>query len=995
MSSAADVDPLPPQRQFLTLMFCDLSGSSQLADQLELEALAELLDRVRSTVGAAVRRHGGRVVRTQGDGSLAIFGHPTPGEHDARHACQAALEAHAEVASWPAPPHPRGPRRLALHTGVHAGLVFVSPGDGTRGELDVVGDAANTAARMASVAQRDSILADADSLGPAMVFFETGLVQDLVLAGRAGSVRAVQVKGLSQLKRRIDASHVRGLSPLLGRDAVLAELLQACTQAERRSRLITIRGPAGIGKTRLLDELQAQLSRRGVSSLRGGCESYGITPVLEPFRQLLAARTPATGARAEITAGADAPDIRERSLGLLVEHDNDRSVLLLDDWHWADDASRRLLDDVMMDTKRLLVVVASRDVEGGIGVGHDGAAFNPQPLTRQETNLVVQALVPGTNPFLVDELHDYAGGVPLFVEEICHMLRDRGEAGWQFLRHSATRVGSSSGAWMRAMMAARAEGLDEHVWRTAQAAAVAGLRVPRWLLEGLLPGGLDEQVLQQLANADLLYTEDADELRFRHGLSRDALYDLIPLQRRTTLHRQSLAVLQGPSAATLDPADRMQALAYHARAAGDWTQALQCCEAAGEHAMRLGAFDNARRQFHAAIEAAEYLGLDTPADRVRWCKLIHRLAMTCTFDPLPLPQALALVEASVRTARALGDNELLARSLYWEAYLRFVFGQPRRAVLLAQEAKAMAQALGNTRLLAQVNATLGQALAALCSYHEALEALHLALDAKQAQAQHRGALAIGSAYTLACVAGVHADRGDFNASHAALAQARDLIAGHPSHPIAYSVRNWEVIILAWQNRWEDVLDCVDATVELAQRLRALLPLVIAKAVGGYARWRLQSDPRAIAETVEAVRWMENHRIEFYTPLYYGWLVEMAVDAGRIDEACQWAARVLRRARTGELLGEAVVWRALARAALQQGDHPRAWRRLARAETSACRRQSSRESALNLMLKAQLLREAQRFDECAQLETAALGQSAAMGLATPAPSAAGASSRVPR
>jgi tetratricopeptide (TPR) repeat protein len=832
---------------------------------------------------------------------------------------------------------------------------------------------------MASVAPRGSILADADSLGPELAFFEASPVEHLTLAGRDMPVSAVCVQGLSRVRRRIDASYTRGLSPFLGRDALLAELVQNCTQAERRSRVVEVRGPAGIGKTRLLDELAAHLSRQGIVTLRGGCESYGLTPVLEPFRQLLATQALATQPQAAGISGGDAPDIRERSLSLLVEHDDDRCVLLLDDWHWADDASRRLLDDVLNANTTLRVVVASREVEGS--VAHARAPISPQPLTHQETNLIVQALVPGINPFLVDELHEYAGGVPLFVEEVCHMLRDRGEAAWQFLRRSAPRARSSSGGWMRSMMAARVEGLDERVWNTAQAAAVAGLRVPRWLLEDLVPGGLDDQVLNQLAKADLLYPDGSDALRFRHGLSRDALYDLIPLQRRTTLHRQSLSLLESKSSAERDPAERLEALAHHAWAAGEWSPAIQFCEAAGEHAMRLGAFDNARRQFFAAIEAAEYLGVEAPADRVRWCTLIHRLAMTCTFDPLQLPQALPLMERCVQAARELGGGELLARSLYWEAYLRFVFGQPRRAVALAKESKALTEALGSTRLFAQLNATLGQALAAVCSYPEALDALHTALQVKQANAQHRGTLAIGSAYTLACVAGVHADRGDFNASHAALAQARELVAGHPNHPIAYSVRTWEVSMLAWQQRWEDALEGVESTVELAHRLRAWLPLAIARAVGGYARWRLrlEPNPQAITEAIEAVRWMENHQVHFYTPLYYGWLVEMAVDAGRIDEARRWAVEVLRRARTGERIGEAVVWRALARLARQQGDRPRAWRRLARAEISARTRQSSREAALNQLLKAQLLQDDMRPSESAQLHNAALEQMAAMGL----------------
>ena len=634
-------------------------------------------------------------------------------------------------------------------------------------------------------------------------------------------------------------------------------------------------------------------------------------------------------------------------------------------------------------TSRLFVVVASREVEGALSPGH--APISPQPLTRQQTEQIVRMLMPGTDPFLVDELHEYVGGVPLFVEEVCHVLRDRGEAGWQLLRRSARRSLSGSGTWMRAMMAARLEGLDERVRNTAQAAAVAGFRVPRWLLEGLAPGGLDEQVLRQLVQADLLYPDGADGLRFLHGLSRDALYDLIPLQRRTALHRQSLALLER-GATTGDPAERLEALAHHAWAAGDWAQAIPRFDAAGEHAMRLGAFDQARRQFCAAIEAAESAGLASAADRLRWCTLVHRLAMTCTFDPLPLPQALPLVERCVATARALADSKLLARSLYWEAYLHFVFGQPQRAVALARKSKALAQAAGNTRLLVQLNATLGQALPAVCDYAEALNVLELALQVKRANAQNRGGLAIGSAHTLACVAGVHAERGDFAASHAALAQARELVAGHPNHPIAYSVRNWEVIILAWQQRWDEALEVVASTVDLVRQLRALLPLAIARAVEGYARWRIRREPEAIAEAIEAVHWMESHQVHFYTPLYYGWLVEMAVDAGRTDEARRWAATVLRRARAGERIGEAVVWRALARLAAREGDLARACRRLARAEASARRRASAREAALNGLLEADLLQQALWASESARLHAAVLAQMAAMGMATPAPQA---------
>lgn len=965
-----------PRRQFLTLLFTDLSGSSVLAGQLEFEPFAALLEDVRGAVAVAVSRHGGKVVRTQGDGSLSVFGYPIASEHDARHACEAAIEVHAAVAAWPALRLPGGLQRLALHSGVHSGLVYVSPGDRARGELDVVGDAANTAARIASFAGRGRILADADSLGPELAFFDNDGEANLSLPGRAVPVRTVRVTGLRALRRRIDARGSVGRSPLLGRDGALAELLKACSGETGGQRVTEIRGPAGIGKTRLLDELADQLAGCGRIVLRGGCESYGITPVLEPFRQLLATQTGDVSLHAA-QGTPDVQDLRTRSLRLFSECDDGRHVLLLDDWQWADDASRQLLDDVLSATSALHVVVASREAED-LDAKTARVAISPQPLTPAQTRGIVQALVPGTNPFIEDELHEYAGGVPLLVEELCQMLRHRGESGWRQLRKNGPRAGS--GSWMKSLMATRLESLDPPALSTVQAAAVLGIRSPRWQIGELLPGGIQETVLRQLADADLLYAESADAVRFRHGLSRDAVYELIPLDSRVALHRQVVQRIETLAPGMLDPIERLESLAHHARAAGDWPQATQRCEAAADEAMRLGAFDSARRQYLAAIEAAEFAGIEAAPASARWCSLVHRLGMTCMFDPLALPEALPLVERCVQTARELGGEELLARSLYWEAYLCYVFGQPRRAARLAEEARSLALALGNPRLLAQVDATLGQVLAAVCRYPAALAAMDIALHTKQSQSQRSSGLAIGSAFTLACLASVHGDRGDFVAAHDALDRARALIVGQPNHPVANSVRNWEMVVLAWQRRWDDVLAVVAATTELAQRSRALLPLSIARAVGGYARWRLYRDPAAIAETAEAVRWMENHRVLFFTTLYYGWLVEMSVEAGRPDEAMRWAGRLLQRARAGERLGEAAGWRAMATVALEQGDHGRAWRRLARADASAARRQSAREAALNNLLRARLLREDSCPDAAAPVEADARARLQAMGIA---------------
>jgi class 3 adenylate cyclase/tetratricopeptide (TPR) repeat protein len=954
-----------PRRSFLTLLYTDLSASTALAGQLQFEEFAAILDRLRAAVVAAVARHGGLVVRTQGDGSLAIFGQPTPGEHDARHACHAALEVHAEVAAWPALPLPGGPQKLALHSGVHSGLVYVSKGDMARGHIDVVGDAVHTAARLAAHAGRHGLLADAESLGPEISFFETEGEQELTLPGRAVSVRAVRITGVSALQRRIDAGRALSLSPLLGRSDLLEGLLSACRpESSLAAQVLEVRGPAGIGKTRLLDALAERLIERGLGCWRGGCESYGITPVLQPFRQILAQRSDAGAASPGPGEGASSDAVQAQMLAALRDRHGAPLVLLLDDWQWADDASRKLLEEVIASTPRLRVVIATRPQDEG-PEDVQRSLFTLQPLSLHQTRAIVEAWMPGTNPFLVDALHDYAGGVPLLVEEMCHTLRRRGEEGWRKLHQDGPRTGS--GSWMKSLMAARLASLPEPVRTVARAASVVGIRAQRALLNQMLDGGLDEAVQRRLADADLLYADGPQAVRFSHGLTRDAVYEMIPLGQRVALHRKMAALLAAGVAAAA-PAERLQALAHHTAAAGDWAQATLHCEAAADEASRLGAFDNARRHYVSAIDAAEFNGIESPQAQLRWCSLIHRLGMTCMFDPLALPDVMPLIARCVDQARALAEPENLARSLYWQAYLSYVFGQPRRAVQFAREALVQANSLANLRLAAQIEATLSQALAGAARYAEALTWMDRAVQAKQAQAQRSGSLAIGSAFTLATQASILADQGDFPGANAAFSQAHALIAGHPTHPVANSVRNWEMVAFAWQGRWDDALHVVRETTTLAERTRALLPLAIARAAGGYARWRLNRDPTAAVELAQAVRWMEARRVLFFTTIYYGWLVEICVAQGEAEEARRWMGRLLQRSRAGERLGEAVAWRAMAAAALAQGDIARALLRLRHAEAAARRRGSAREQALNALLRADVLAAQSRADE-AQAERA--------------------------
>src|SRR4051812_26460201 len=162
------------RRQYLTLLFADLSDSTILGDVIEAEHYASLLDELRGLCRTIVARHGGQIARIQGDGVLGLFGWPHAAEDDGRRAVMAALDLHSAVARLdPGKRLPAG-RQLRMHSGVHAGLVLVSAGDLERGRFELLGSVPNIAAHLSSLAEADEILVTEETIGPHHRYFLTG-----------------------------------------------------------------------------------------------------------------------------------------------------------------------------------------------------------------------------------------------------------------------------------------------------------------------------------------------------------------------------------------------------------------------------------------------------------------------------------------------------------------------------------------------------------------------------------------------------------------------------------------------------------------------------------------------------------------------------------------------------------------------------------------------------------------------------------------------------
>jgi class 3 adenylate cyclase len=969
------------ERHRLTVLFSDLVGSTALGREMESEHLSELLGQLRRIWHQAVVRHGGRVIRTQGDGALAIFGYPQSGEDDGRRAAEAALEIHDEVGRLRHDGLSPALLPLRMHSGIHAGTLLLCEGDLESGRFDLVGDVVNTAAHLSRHAAPGEILASLDALGPHANFFELGQgPRNIGQASGLPHARSVLRRGSAT--RRFEATARRGLTPFIGRGEVVAfltDFLRGTRSARQHCALVV--GGAGLGKTRLLEELLQLCDDGAFRLLRGSCENYLGAEVLQPFLQMLrsffglqpdmskgeAATATQTalqpwlaelGPRAESILGMISASVEARGRRITADgvvgdllvfftalSAKDPLVLVVDDWQWADDASRQLLEALLQLPGGPRVILAGRPRDDGTAWISGARHLMLDPFQGTETDLAVRRWIPQADPFLVARIHSYAGGVPLFIEELCHSVSADSSS------HSLEGRGAQG--WVATLVASRLAGLPPEQVSVVRAAAVIGNAVPNGLLVSACGSAPDPATMRALADADFLYADPAaGGHRFKHGITRDAVYDSIGLRERQALHRRIEAALLSRSEQT-DGEDMLEALAYHSRGAGHWESAAHYAERAGDKAMAAFALDRARAQYQAAMETLDRVQNRTREQSLRWCLLANKLGMASIFDPLSLSNDVTIFEQAVALARSLGDTNAMARAHYWLGYMCYGFGRFQEGERHARHGLALAREAGDPRLAAQIEAALGQILAATCQYDEAITLLDAAVSAKQQRSRPGGGMAIGSAYALSCKASVLADRGEFDQAQVCLGEAMALL-GESTHPVVNSVRNWEAVTLIWQGRWEEAERIATEYARIAENMRGLLLLAACRAAVGFSRWTQTGSADGLQQLRDAVQWMEGRRFQFYTSVYCGWLAEACAAEGEVENARRYAAYVLRRARKGERLGEASTFRAMARMAAVRDDFTASQRWLRRAEISAKLRGSPRETALNQIVRAEFL-----------------------------------------
>lgn len=634
------------ERRRLSVVFCDLVGSTRLSEMLDPEDMRDLLGTYQGCCVKAVESAGGHVAQYLGDGVLVYFGYPQSHEDDARRAVRAALQIVKSVAKIPAP---AGAPPIAARVGIHTGLVVVGEvGRGGHRENLAIGDTPNVAARLQGEADPHQVIISSETLGLVRGFFETTDLGERELKGVKGTTRLHRVDGETGVVRRIDAAVRHGLTPFVGDHGESDAIAQRWAEAEAgTARAVLLMGEAGIGKSRHVEIAKKRVDAGRVIECfcSPDLQNSPLHPFTRAFEGLFglteiddaATRFAKIRAHAEplglggdedlaLLAGmlavpvpADHPPLtlsarrqRQRTLELVlavVHGISDREALLLtvEDLHWADPSTLEAIGLLLAGRSRTRLLLLATARPEFVCPWADQPMLVELRLSRlgdEQVGQMIGNLTKGVRlpSEVMRALIERSEGVPLFVEEITKAVLESGALVREdryVLR--GTLADEAIPTTVHESLLARLDRLGDNK-RLAQVAAVLGRSFSGELLRAVtdLPNAQFDAALNALIEADFVRPE-ADAYSFRHALLRDAAYDSLLRSSRRELH---LRVARTYESRFAHPADAQPELvAHHFGAGGEPQRAAQLWAVAGQRALRRNAHLEAAALLRAALDA--------------------------------------------------------------------------------------------------------------------------------------------------------------------------------------------------------------------------------------------------------------------------------------------------------------------------------------------------------------------------------------------------------
>ncbi len=884
------------ERRQAAIVSTAIADYGALVERIDPEELDQLTGAVRDAAVEIATRYGGLVNHFAGDDAVMLFGVAVAHEDDALRAVRATLALHSRVKVL-------GERMaLRMRSGVHTGSVVAQRQRSGDRRYRITGSPTDVAARLGEAARADEILVSSDCLRLVAPFVEVTPGSTISVPGEAGSIGSHLLTGESTVQSRLELAERVGMTPYAGRSRELGMLQEHLASAlSGEGRAVVIVGEAGSGKSRLLLELRRRLGDLDARLVLGRCDPYASTTAYVPFvqavQQLLGLESSDTTqpSQQDIIAAVTELDpslgefvplylamlsvsssehsvprhlqgehlqaaMLEALVALFTHHTCDRPlVLLLEDWQWADEASRAALERLTETAPAypLLVVVTSRaEVEWKLD--ENRSILSLGPLSADASLEIMRTIFSAEEvaPHLAQQLHERTGGNPFFLEEACQALLEEGTV---VLRRNRAEAAGDSGAvqfpeTVQAVIRTRIDRLDAEARDTLRFASVIGRDFARAVLETVAdsPPYL-RRALERLRAAGLIQQTSVvpePNYRFKHVLTQEVAYDTLLEHQRRTLHGAAARAVEQRYGDRLD--EHLERLAHHFSRAEEWAQAVHYGIRAADRAKTLSHFSDALATLdqvhgwvlkHSDDVARRNLLADVMLRQERLCETLGMRARQLTLvddlitllaphggsgrlaeaylrqgDVFTLLRRFDAADRALNTAlvltRELGDRPGERNAHRSIGLLRSHEGRLPDAITSIERALSLDLDLGERTAAAGDVASLGNVLRHMGRHEEALEVLRQALDYVTPDQEPTKWCAV-----MTVIAAVHRDLGRADEALEYMQQAKQMAVERRLPILASFSLPTIAHIQLEQGRVEESLATYRESIELSRRAR--------------------------------------------------------------------------------------------------------------------------------------------------------------------------------